>query len=83
MIAKTTGQRVLELRQRRASLGLIRLEIYVHPDDHEAVKGYAAKLQRGRSKFAKLVKAPPDAIRQPRRPVGGKAGRKLPNINRP
>jgi hypothetical protein len=30
---KTTAQRVAELRQRRKELGLVRLELYVHPDD--------------------------------------------------
>ena len=48
MIAKTTSERVQALRQRREALGLTRLELYVHPDDHEAVKALAAKLFRKR-----------------------------------
>ncbi|HOU64488.1 MAG TPA: hypothetical protein PK861_00450 [Thermomonas sp.] len=47
---KTVNDRVKALRQRRADLGLTRLELYVHPDDHEAVKLYAAKAQRKREK---------------------------------
>lgn len=50
---KTTATRVAELRRRRADLGLTRLEVYVHPDDHEAVKALAAKLQRKRERAAK------------------------------
>jgi hypothetical protein len=51
--AKTTTERVQELRQRRELLGLTRLEIYVHPDDHEAIKALAAKLQRKRERKPK------------------------------
>jgi hypothetical protein len=50
MNAKTTTERVQELRQRREALGLTRLELYVHPEDHEAIKAYAAKLQRKRER---------------------------------
>jgi hypothetical protein len=53
LIAKTTTERVQELRQRRELLGLTRLEIYVHPDDHEAIKALAAKLQRKRERKPK------------------------------
>lgn len=48
--AKTTAARVAELRQRRDDLGLKRLELYAHPDDHEAIKALAAKLQRKRER---------------------------------
>lgn len=54
MTAQTTLQRVQALRARREALGLTRLELYVHPDDHGPVKDLAAKLQRKRSKPAKL-----------------------------
>ena len=37
-------QRVAALRQRRAEQGLVRLELYVHPDDHAAVKAMAKAL---------------------------------------
>lgn len=51
--AKTTAARVAKLRQRRADLGLTRLELYAHPDDHEAIKALASKLQRKRERNAK------------------------------
>lgn len=51
--AKTAAQRVREVRQRRASAGLVRLELWAHPDDHEAIKEAAAKLQRRRERAAK------------------------------
>ena len=48
--AKTNAERIAALRQRRADLGLTRLELYAHPDDHEAIKELAAKLQRKRER---------------------------------
>lgn len=42
-----------DTRERRASLGLVRLELWAHPDDHEAIKVHAAKLQRARERAAK------------------------------
>lgn len=48
--AKTTGERVAALRQRRADLGLTRLELYAHPTDHQAIKEYAAKLAKQRER---------------------------------
>ena len=39
-----TAQRVAAMRQRRAEAGLTRLELYVHPDDHAAVKAMAKAL---------------------------------------
>jgi hypothetical protein len=42
-------QRVAALRQRRAEQGLVRLELYVHPDDHAAVKAVAQALTQQRS----------------------------------
>ena len=53
--AKTAAARVAKLRQRRDDLGLKRLELYAHPDDHEAIKALAAKLQRKRERAAKRV----------------------------
>jgi hypothetical protein len=50
MTAKPVNQRVDELRARRKALGLERLELYVHPDDKDAVKRKAASLQRAREK---------------------------------
>jgi hypothetical protein len=48
----STG-RVIALRLRRLMQGLTRLELYVHPEDHEAIKAYAAKLQRKRERKPK------------------------------
>lgn len=45
----TATQRVAALRQRRAEQGLVRLELYVHPDDHAAVKAVAQALAKQRS----------------------------------
>lgn len=53
MTAKPPAQRVAELRARRAALGLTRLELYVHPQDHEAIKRKAESLQRTREKMEK------------------------------
>ena len=47
---KTTTARVAALRARRAALGLTRLELYAHPEDHAALKALAEKLQRKRAK---------------------------------
>lgn len=41
--------RVTGLRQRRAEQGLTRLDLYVHPDDHEAVKAVVRALTQQRS----------------------------------
>jgi hypothetical protein len=53
MTAKPVNQRVDEMRTRRKALGLTRIELYVHPEDHEAVKRKAASLQRTREKLEK------------------------------
>jgi hypothetical protein len=54
-LAKTPTRRVQELRQRREALGLTRLELYVHPEDHESIKAHAAKLQRKRERAARAA----------------------------
>lgn len=50
MTAQTALQRVQALRQRRQALGLTRLELYVHPEDHPALKSLAARLAKARAK---------------------------------
>lgn len=45
----TPTQRVAALRQRRAEQGLVRLELYLHPDDHAAVKAVSQALTQQRS----------------------------------
>lgn len=44
----TATERVAALRQRRAEQGLVRLDLYVHPDDHAAVKAVAQALTQRR-----------------------------------
>lgn len=55
MTHKTATARVAALRQRRAEQGLVRLDLYVHPDDHTAVKAVAQALTQRRSSNAKLT----------------------------
>jgi len=50
--AKTTSERVAQMRAARDALGLKRLELYAHPDDRPAIKTLAEKLQRKRAKLA-------------------------------
>lgn len=46
MTAKTTQERQEDLRARRAMLGQTEVRgIYLHPDDHAAVKRYAKRLR--------------------------------------
>jgi hypothetical protein len=47
---KPVNERVSALRERRRALGLTRLELYIHPDDHPPVKSLADKLRRKREK---------------------------------
>jgi hypothetical protein len=54
--AKTSQQRVSEARARRISAGLVRLDLWINPDDREDIKSYAAKLQRRRARAAKALK---------------------------
>lgn len=49
MAPKTVMERVAALRKRRKELGLTRLELYVHPEDHQQVKIVVAKLNRRRA----------------------------------
>jgi hypothetical protein len=46
--AKTVTERVAALRQRRLGLGLTRLEVFAHPDDHLEIKKLAKKLTQQR-----------------------------------
>ena len=73
MTAKPATERMAALRKRRQEAGLTRLELWLHPDDREAAKEAAAKLQRKRDKTAKV--APNAEVQGPRsgpvqRPVG-------------
>lgn len=46
----TTTQRVAALRARRSREGLVRLEVWALPEHHEAIKAYAATLNRKATK---------------------------------
>lgn len=50
MNAKTPAQRKADERQRRTESGQARLELWAHPDDHEAIKAYAEKLAKRRAR---------------------------------
>jgi len=50
---KTVTERVAALRKRRQEAGLARVEVFAHPDDHGAIKLYAAMLQAEREKKGK------------------------------
>jgi len=58
LAAKTTAQRQDALRKRRAALGLKRLELYSHPEDHPSIKSHAAMLQSNRELFGTRKKKP-------------------------
>jgi hypothetical protein len=55
--AKTAAERIRLMRERREALGLTRLELYAHPDDHQAIKDTAARLQRRRERAAAAADA--------------------------
>lgn len=58
MTAKTTAERQREFRARKAAQTAAEVRgLFAHPDDHQAVKNYAAKLARKRAKAAKAVGA--------------------------
>lgn len=54
MAAKTPAERKAAERQRRSDAGLVRLELYAHPDNHAAIKALAERLQRKRLKASLL-----------------------------
>jgi len=50
---KTTAERQQAFRARRASDGQVEVRgVFAHPDDHAAIKAYAARLQKRRAKPA-------------------------------
>lgn len=50
MPATPTVQRVAQMRARRATLGLVRVEVWAHPDDRPRLLAYAAKLRKARER---------------------------------
>jgi hypothetical protein len=57
MTAQTPAERKAAERERRKEAGLTRLELYVHPEDHEAIKALAEKLQRRRARAIKTQRS--------------------------
>jgi len=56
--AKTNAERQAAFRARKAAQTAAEVRcLFAHPDDHQAVKDYAAKLARKRAKAAKAVGA--------------------------
>lgn len=49
----TSTARVQALRLQRKAEGLVRLDLYVHPDDRESIKAHAEKLAKMRRKAVK------------------------------
>ena len=45
---KTNADHIRATRERREKSGLVRLELWAHPDDHEQIKRYALRFQRKR-----------------------------------
>lgn len=46
MRKKPSAPRVAALRERRAALGLVRLELYVRPEHVQRIREYAARIER-------------------------------------
>lgn len=56
--AKTNAQRQAELKARRVAAGLVALRnVWVHPDDVEAMREHAAKLARKRERAERKAAA--------------------------
>ena len=50
-MTKTTTERVADLRRRRSEAGLVRMDVYVYPQDREKVQRYIKRLnERARGK---------------------------------
>lgn len=54
MVAKTVSERVAALRARRDALGLVRLELYVYPDELPVFRALVTKIKAKRHKRGKL-----------------------------
>lgn len=56
--AKTNAQRQANLKARRVAAGLVALRnVWVHPDDVNAMREHAAKLQRKRARAQAINEA--------------------------
>mgnify|MGYP001335250229 CR=1 FL=1 len=54
MTAKPATERMAALRKRRQDTGLTRLELWAHPDDHQAIRDEAARLAKARNAAANV-----------------------------
>lgn len=62
--AQTTAERQRSYTERREAQGLkLMRNLWAHPDDHQAIKALAEKLQRKRARSARVLVNP---NRQPR-----------------
>ncbi len=52
MIAKTAAQRVKESDARKRAAGLVRVCVWAHPDDAEAIRKAAEKINARRTRAA-------------------------------
>lgn len=52
MTAKSSAQRIAEMRAKRKAAGLVHVDLDAHPDDAAEIKAYAAKLAEKRAKTA-------------------------------
>ena len=55
MTAKTGAQRVKETEARKRAAGLVRVCVWLHPDDAAALREHAAKLAKRRERNARIV----------------------------
>lgn len=55
VIAKTGAQRVKETEARKRAAGLVRVCVWLHPDDAAALREHAAKLAKRRERSARRV----------------------------
>lgn len=60
----TTTQRVAALRERRKALGQIRVELYLTPEEADAVRAYVASIKKPPRREAKPLNTEETTIRR-------------------
>jgi len=48
------NKRMAALRERRRKAGMTPMEVWAHPDDHQAIRDEAARLAKGRDAAANI-----------------------------
>ena len=48
------NERMAALRERRRKAGLTPMEVWAHPDDHQAIRDEAARLEKARDAAANI-----------------------------